>query len=363
MSKSTFLAPAFEVARNGTKLDPEVAATFSSLSVVLEENSLDQFTLTLTNPFPDLPYTHGAKKDMFAVGSEITIKLGYVDALEKIFDGEVTGVGVAFAEQGATLTVTGHSRLHWLNGNTKTATFLEMTDSDIASKIANDAGLQPDVDRTDTKFPWMGQTAQTDLDFLRMRARLIGYEVAAEGKSLLFHKRPDGEAKSFTLVWGDEQRAFADSQALPLLRFTPTLNAKSPVTKVTVRGQHPTTREAITGTATSGDETDKSGTPGADVTKKAFGKPQELEVTDVPVASQEEADALAKALFNERAQGLVTGSGSTVGTPSIRARSVVDLEGIGPQFSGPYTITQSTHKLDSSGYSTSFNARRGSVGT
>jgi hypothetical protein len=54
----------------------------------------------------------------------------------------------------------------------------------------------------------------------------------------------------------------------------------------------------------------------------------------------------------------LTGSGSTVGNPKIRASRVVDLQGLGDQFSGLYRITQTTHSLDASGYKTSFQARK-----
>jgi hypothetical protein len=54
----------------------------------------------------------------------------------------------------------------------------------------------------------------------------------------------------------------------------------------------------------------------------------------------------------------LTGSGSTVGDPRIKASRVVNLEGLGQQFSGLYRITSSTHTLDSGGYKTSFQARK-----
>ena len=54
----------------------------------------------------------------------------------------------------------------------------------------------------------------------------------------------------------------------------------------------------------------------------------------------------------------LTGSGSTVGDPRIKASRVVNLEGLGDQFGGLYRITSATHTIDGGGYRTSFQARK-----
>ncbi len=54
----------------------------------------------------------------------------------------------------------------------------------------------------------------------------------------------------------------------------------------------------------------------------------------------------------------LTGSGSTIGDPRIRAGAVLDLQNMGTQFSGPYRVTSATHTLDSGGYRTSFEVRK-----
>lgn len=54
----------------------------------------------------------------------------------------------------------------------------------------------------------------------------------------------------------------------------------------------------------------------------------------------------------------LTGSGSTVGDPTIKAGSVVQLEGIGEQLGGRYRVTSATHTLGRGGYRTSFEVRK-----
>ena len=53
-----------------------------------------------------------------------------------------------------------------------------------------------------------------------------------------------------------------------------------------------------------------------------------------------------------------TGSGTTAGDPRIRAGVMLQLDGLGVDFSGPYRVTKATHSLDAGGYRTSFDVQR-----
>jgi uncharacterized protein len=59
-----------------------------------------------------------------------------------------------------------------------------------------------------------------------------------------------------------------------------------------------------------------------------------------------------------RLNNRLTGSGSTIGNLKIKAGKVINLIGLGSQFSGLYRITSATHTLDGSGYRTNFKARK-----
>jgi len=49
-----------------------------------------------------------------------------------------------------------------------------------------------------------------------------------------------------------------------------------------------------------------------------------------------------RAIYNSRALEFVTGSGSSIGLPDLRAGRVIELQGLGLRFSGLYYITQAT---------------------
>jgi phage protein D len=54
----------------------------------------------------------------------------------------------------------------------------------------------------------------------------------------------------------------------------------------------------------------------------------------------------------------LTGSGSTIGDPRIRAGSVLQLGGMGLRFGGLYRVTSATHTIDGGGYKTKFEVRK-----
>jgi hypothetical protein len=58
-----------------------------------------------------------------------------------------------------------------------------------------------------------------------------------------------------------------------------------------------------------------------------------------------------------RLNNRLTGTGSTIGNPAIKAGKVISLSGLGSTFSGLYRITEAAHTFDGSGYKTTFKVR------
>jgi hypothetical protein len=54
----------------------------------------------------------------------------------------------------------------------------------------------------------------------------------------------------------------------------------------------------------------------------------------------------------------MTATGSAVGNPAIVANAVVAFNGLGPDFSGNFRVTNATHVIDSHGYRTNFKVRK-----
>lgn len=359
-----YLSPAFAVTVDDADLDDAAARTVVEIGVVQQADRLNELTLVLANPFPELPWTHGRYARTIREGSAIRARMGYVDDLHPVFDGEVTTLAPEFPSSGVpVLRVEARTRMHRLQGAVRNRTFKDVTDSEVVQKVCNELHLTPSTDPTSTRHPYVVQYNQTDFAFLADRARRIGFEVSVEGKELLFRKAKFGEGERHTLFWGTGGEKKPAPGTLPLRSFSPTLDLQGQVSEVVVRGLDPKTREPIEGKAPAGSEDAKMAgkQTGSQAVQATFGDSRLL-VVDHPVSTKDEAEALAKAIFNRRALDFVQGSGESVGLPELRAGDVVRIDGLGDRFSGEYYLTRCIHTFDRGGYRTRFDVKRNSIG-
>lgn len=86
-----------------------------------------------------------------------------------------------------------------------------------------------------------------------------------------------------------------------------------------------------------------------------------LTLIDQPIGSPADITNSALIIASELRNKLnnrLTGSGSCIGDPRIRAGALIGIEGLGPDFSGNYRVSSATHTIDGSGYRTSFEVRK-----
>jgi phage protein D len=86
-----------------------------------------------------------------------------------------------------------------------------------------------------------------------------------------------------------------------------------------------------------------------------------LTLIDQPIASPVDMTNSALKIAHElrtKLNNRLTGSGTAIGDPRIRAGKVIRLEGLGPDFSGDYRITNADHSIGGDGYRTHFKVRK-----
>lgn len=290
--------------------------------------------------------------DLFQVGNEVEIQMGYDHDVKTVMVGEITGLEPEFV-RGVTplLIVRGHDLRHRLLRGSKTKSFVKMKDSEIASKIAQSQGLTPKVKDSKVKQEYILQHNQTDWEFLQQRADRIGYEVVVEDKTLYFRPHQNDAPKVLTLKFAED-----------LTEFLPRLSTMSLVQEVEVRGWSAKDKKEVMGKAGVGKEGGKMG--GKDTGTKAiktFGK-STATIVSQPIASKAEADQMALGQFKEMAIAYITGEGKCQGTPSLQAGKVIEITGVGKRFSGLYYVVSSEHRYSQAqGYSTSFTVKRNAV--
>jgi phage protein D len=344
------IAPEFQILINGSPLAAAAVADLLSVSVSETTAAASTMALRLVTWNLDRLEMTWIDDDLFAEGNEVEVQMGYVDALETIFVGEITGLEPEFCtDEVPILTVRGYDLRHRLMRGRHTQTFTQMKDSDIASQIASDMGLTPAVEDTGTTLEYVMQRNQTHWDFLQSRARRLGYEVVISDKTLLFRPYSNADSQVVTLTREND-----------IIDFYPRLTTMPLVGEVAVRGWNPKDKEAIAGRSGTGDENSIMGgsTLGVQTSVDRFGDTQTASVVR-PVWSQAEADRIAQGEFQTMALAYISGEGSCVGRTDLRSGTVVQLEGFGDRFSGAYYLTSTTHRYTPQrGYLTYFTVRR-----
>lgn len=343
------LTPNIRILIQGQQLSAKAVADLLSVQVSEDIDAPSMFTLEFASwDLAKEKYTW-VDDSLFDVGNEAEIQMGYENKLKTVIAGEITGLEPEFTlESPPTLVVRGHDLRHRLLRGSKTKSFTKMTDSDIASQIARDRGLNPNVKNSQVKQEYVIQHNQTDWDFLQSRADRIGYEVTIDKKTLYFQPRQNDSSKVLTLKFKEN-----------LTEFLPRLTTMAQVGEVEVRGWIPKDKEDVIGKAAAGKEGSKMG--GKTTGPKAvetFGKSVGTIVSQ-PVATKAEADQIAEGLLKNIAIDYITAEGICAGDPALRIDKVIEIEGVGKRFSGLYYVTTTEHTYSQDGgYSTSFTARR-----
>ena len=121
----------------------------------------------------------------FAIGSEVSIHLGYKDDVHEVFAGEVTGFAPRLDGHSAPLTeVKIHSKLLRLERGTKCASFEHKTPAGIIRDIVSAYNLNADVEEFGPEYNHIGQTSYTDHGYIMYLAGKYGKTVYCHGNTV-----------------------------------------------------------------------------------------------------------------------------------------------------------------------------------
>lgn len=350
---SSPLVADFDILINQKLLSVEEESHVINITVEKDLNLPSMFTLEVTGSVSRATETTWMDDELFSIGNQVEIKMGYANDIATVINAEITGLEPEFvANRAPSLTIRGYDLRHRLLRDRQTRTFIQQKDSDIAAQIAQAAKLTPQVKDSQVVHDYVVQANQTDLEFLAERARLIQYDVFVEDKTLFFQPVANGDSKILTLTLEQD-----------LLEFYPRLSSMQQISQVRVQGWNPKDKKEVVGQAKAGDEVAMGGeNSGAALVKTAFGDAIAL-VTDHPIITQGEADQLAKAKLNQQVLGLIVGEGMSWGRTDLEPGKVIQLEGLGKRFSGLYYLTAVTHRYQPNrGYYSHFQVRRSALG-
>ena len=397
-SLDDFYVPAYRVLLKG-QLQADLAQDIISVTFHDSLKDVDSVDLVVNNWDPGKPVSKQAVQGRFRYSNsnifdpwqDIEIQMGYYrqgqDNLQQMLVGEISSMSPNFPPSGgSTLTVRALSFLHQFRTQQKTLQFPKMKDSDIAQKIVND--INTDVHKklpkvtiqmlpkevaankvNETTIPFLEMHNQYPIVFLMQRSRDIGYDISVDDetdtasgmRTVTFHYQSSASVvrPSYVLVWGKN-----------LISFQPTLQTAKQVNAVTVNGWNIQTKQPISKTVTRADlvkNNEKVVAPeDLGVTENALSQKIEI-VVDRGFKDPNEAQQVALKTLRQLAQGFVEAKGKTIGLPDLRAGSKVricmnplDIDPTRPpvdRFSGIYSVTETTHSMSDSGYTTDFSCR------
>lgn len=270
-----------------------------------------------------------------------------------IFDGRIMALEALFPQdQAPSITVLAEDRLQDLRMIRRTRTFADVSDADVMRQIANDHGLTPSIDLPESQHRILAQANQSDLAFLRERARALDAELWVDGSTLYAKRHSSRGQQTLQLSYQRDLKEFAVLADLAAQR-----------TSVTVSGWDVGSKRAITHEATApviqgelnGD------TSGVSILQQALGMRKEALVHTVPLTSTE-AQAQAETFFKLSARQFVVGRGTAETSAQLRVGAFVDLRRLGPLFSGKYYVTEVRHVFDGLGIRTEFTGERAGIG-
>jgi len=309
---------------NGVAVSP-----VNVVSIIVDSDVMqpDMATVTIEKGRPPFPPN----------GASLSVNLEGVKESGTIFKGEIVGIepDVSGSQR---VVIRALNKLHRLTRGRKTREFQKMTDSQIASKIAeeNELGFGRDfMPEASQPHDYVFQNNETDLEFLRSRAARIGFHVWVEDSTLYFQR--DRAKESISLGLG----CTAKPAAIGLRTFHPRMSSAVMVSKVTVRGWDPAKKKEIVGSASRriiplsdaaatlaeppGQTLDLGGTLALETNGGAYGAAN---------------GALAVLTAEDISAEVVTDPSAAF---RARAMVVVDTSGSMNRFNGKYYVTSARH--------------------
>src|SRR5919204_89616 len=200
-----------DISIGGSPLSAELGQQLDQVLVDHHQHLPDMFVITFQDPGRDILSQAGA-----TIGATVVIKVTPPggSSPETLINGEITSLEAEYHAHRTRSIIRGYDKSHRMHRGRRTETYKNVTDSDIARKVAQRAGLTiGQIDSTSGTFDLVSQANQSDWDFLKSRAREIGYELSMgdefAGKYTLTSARhvfADGGYRTHFAVSGRQDR-------------------------------------------------------------------------------------------------------------------------------------------------------------
>jgi phage protein D len=255
----------------------------------------------------------------------------------------------------ATLTVEGHAHSVLMNREARTRRWEGVSRSEVVRQIAAEYGYADElaeIDDTQVRYDVINQTGETDARFLKRLAAKEHFVFFVDISGFHFHRRRQHVAPAQVLTW------YADPGRGDVQSISMESDLGRRVGRVTVRGRDPLHKTTIQASANA--DTTKRSTLGDVIevvdaetrTTRLEARNATTSVHATPASSSAQATREADARFLNAERETVKLSVQVIGDPTLAAKTIVELRGLTPRFSGKYYVTEAKHTVSGSGYAT-----------
>jgi phage protein D len=389
MTPSAQFVPAYALTINGIPIPNLLKSSISAITFESGMDAANRVEISVANPalewlqnhinglgflpvptglLAPLPGAALAPAGVLDMNNTLALSLGYAgQPLVPMFEGEVTGLEANMPAGGMpTLNITALDRLNRLAQGSYGRGFGPLPDALIAAILSAENLLVPSIDPTlaaastaiaVVNFIFNGsgrkQKSQTDLELLQEIANYYDADFWVEGSTLYLSRFFKEYTPSTTLTWGESLLSFAPRVSTVGQYFG--IGVKFTLREIplsfTVAVSWNFNTQSIAINVVPG---------GTEAYLKSLIGPIDT-IIDRPISSPPDIVDSAMLITRKLRNALnnrLTASGSAVGDPAIVANTVVQFNGLGPDFSGNYRVTQATHTLDTNGYRTNFKVRK-----
>jgi phage protein D len=239
------------------------------------------------------------------------------------------------------VTIVAMDPLCKLGASRHTRIFEEVTDSDIVSSVLGDASVDAGtVDSTSGSNKYVIQRNESDLSFLKRLAARNGFLLLGNGEGKVDFKK---------VQYSGTKKEFGRSD---LQQFDYTVTHQGVPPSVTVVGWSYVDKAKVEGNSSS---VDTIGGGSDAVAKTGSIWQADLFITDVHVADEGAARAMAESEHNRLARSFVRGSATVAGTGEIKAGSLVKFKDFATGFNPEAYVISSRHIVENGVYTTEFH--------
>lgn len=245
----------------------------------------------------------------------------------------------------------------------KSRVFENTTRSEVVRRIAAEYGfINPafiHVEDTDETYAIITQARMTDAQFLKRLAAKEGFEFYTDWDGFHFHTRQTQQAAAKVFRYYTDQNAGEVAKVDEI-----DVNLAGLGGAITCAGYDPIQKKEIRERATN--DNVKRATLAPDIelispedsTTRLMKRNVADHVIATPQATKASARREADGRFRDAQLAAVKVKLTIIGDPTVLAKTICDIEGIGSLFNGKYYISEARHKISDGGFLVSLHTRR-----